>query len=145
MDILMPQLGETVAEGTITVWHKSVGDTVSPGDSLFEIETDKTSMEVPTTVGGVLTAIRVAAGVTVPVGSVVAVLEGAEIPNSRPTQQVAPVASAMAPKRPFDPFHSVRTPERNFGPATMRNGVQVTRSWADHRPTPGRLPERGRR
>ena len=49
MDILMPQLGETVAEGKITVWFKSVGDAVKPGDNLFEIETDKTSMEVPAT------------------------------------------------------------------------------------------------
>lgn len=121
----MPQLGETVAEGTITVWYKSVGDTVSPGDSLFEIETDKTSMEVPTTVAGVLSEIRVAAGQTVPVGSVVAVLADAELTKT-PTQVVAPAAAAAAPKPPFDPFHSVRTPERNFGPATLRNGVKVT-------------------
>ncbi len=45
----MPQLGETVAEGKITKWFKSAGDAVKPGDNLFEIETDKTSMEVPAT------------------------------------------------------------------------------------------------
>ncbi len=49
MDILMPQLGETVAEGKITTWFKSIGDAVKPGDNLFEIETDKVSMEVPAT------------------------------------------------------------------------------------------------
>ena len=49
MDVLMPQLGETVAEGKITKWFKSAGDAVKPGDNLFEIETDKVSMEVPAT------------------------------------------------------------------------------------------------
>ena len=49
MDVLMPQLGETVAEGKITKWFKAAGDAVQPGDNLFEIETDKTSMEVPAT------------------------------------------------------------------------------------------------
>ena len=59
MDVLMPQLGETVAEGKITKWFKSAGDAVKPGDNLFEIETDKISMEVPATTAGVLTEIRV--------------------------------------------------------------------------------------
>jgi pyruvate/2-oxoglutarate dehydrogenase complex dihydrolipoamide acyltransferase (E2) component len=52
MDVLMPQLGETVAEGKITKWFKSAGDAVKPGDNLFEIETDKVSMEVPSTTTG---------------------------------------------------------------------------------------------
>src|ERR1700693_3955625 len=76
MDVLMPQLGETVAEGKITKWFKSAGDAVRPGDNLFEIETDKVSMEVPATAAGVLTEIRVAAGEAAPVGAVVAVLGG---------------------------------------------------------------------
>jgi pyruvate dehydrogenase E2 component (dihydrolipoamide acetyltransferase) len=121
MDILMPQLGETVAEGKITVWYKSVGDTVAAGDNLFEIETDKTSMEVPATTAGVLAEIRVAAGATVPVGSVVAVIADQRVAP-------APAAVAAASKRTFDAFDSVRTPDRNFGPAT-RNGVAVT-PWA---------------
>ena len=58
----MPQLGETVAEGKITKWFKSAGDAVKPGDNLFEIETDKVSMEVPSTTAGVLAEIRVAGG-----------------------------------------------------------------------------------
>ena len=77
MDILMPQLGETVAEGKITTWFKAVGDSVKPGDNLFEIETDKVSMEVPATAAGVVSEIRVAAGEVAPVGAVVAVLGGA--------------------------------------------------------------------
>jgi pyruvate dehydrogenase E2 component (dihydrolipoyllysine-residue acetyltransferase) len=74
MDILMPQLGETVAEGKITVWFKSIGDAVAPGDNLFEIETDKVSMEVPATSAGVIAEIRVAAGEVAPVGAVVALV-----------------------------------------------------------------------
>src|SRR2546423_14045294 len=76
MDVLMPQLGETVAEGKITKWFKSAGDAVKPGDSLFEIETDKVSMEVPATAAGVLAEIRVAAGEVAPVGAIVAVIAG---------------------------------------------------------------------
>jgi pyruvate dehydrogenase E2 component (dihydrolipoamide acetyltransferase) len=49
MDVLMPQLGETVTEGKISKWFKAAGDAVKPGDNLFEIETDKVSMEVPAT------------------------------------------------------------------------------------------------
>ena len=62
MDVLMPQLGETVAEGKITQWFKSTGEAIKPGDNLFEIETDKVSMEVPSTATGVLAEIRVPAG-----------------------------------------------------------------------------------
>jgi pyruvate dehydrogenase E2 component (dihydrolipoamide acetyltransferase) len=76
MDVLMPQLGETVAEGKITKWYKSAGDAVKPGDNLFEIETDKVSMEVPSTSAGVLAEIRVGAGQVAPVGAVVAVIAG---------------------------------------------------------------------
>ena len=71
MDVLMPQLGETVAEGKITKWFKAAGDAVKPGDNLFEIETDKVSMEVPATEAGVLSEIRVPEGEVALVGAVV--------------------------------------------------------------------------
>jgi pyruvate dehydrogenase E2 component (dihydrolipoamide acetyltransferase) len=74
MDVLMPQLGETVAEGKITKWFKQAGEQVKPGDNLFEIETDKVSMEVPSTTTGVLSEIRVGEGTVAPVGAVVAVI-----------------------------------------------------------------------
>ena len=74
MDVLMPQLGETVAEGKITKWFKSAGEAVKPGDNLFEIETDKVSMEVPSTTTGVLSEIRVAGGDVAPVGAVVGII-----------------------------------------------------------------------
>ena len=76
MDVLMPQLGETVAEGKITKWFKAAGDAVKPGDNLFEIETDKTSMEVPATSAGTLTDIRFQVGEIAKVGAVVAVIAG---------------------------------------------------------------------
>ena len=72
----MPQLGETVAEGKITKWFKSAGDAVKPGDNLFEIETDKVSMEVPSITTGTLAEIKVQAGETALVGAVVAVIAG---------------------------------------------------------------------
>ena len=72
----MPQLGETVAEGTISKWFVSAGDSVKPGDNLFEIETDKVSMEVPAIAAGTIAAIHVQAGEVAPVGAVVAVIQG---------------------------------------------------------------------
>jgi pyruvate dehydrogenase E2 component (dihydrolipoamide acetyltransferase) len=139
MDILMPQLGETVAEGKVTKWFKAAGDAVKPGDNLFEIETDKTSMEVPATSAGVLTEIRVREGDVVPVGAVVAIISGAGTaetgptparvtPSTAPAPATAPVASRAAPQQAvkLDPFHEVRTPERNFGPAKLPGGTRVT-------------------
>ena len=76
MDVLMPQLGETVAEGKISKWFVAAGDAVKPGDNLFEIETDKVSMEVPAIAAGTLAAIHVQAGEVAPVGAVVAIIQG---------------------------------------------------------------------
>src|SRR5271170_1922600 len=98
MDILMPQLGETVAEGKITKWFKSAGEAVKPGDNLFEIETDKVSMEVPSITAGVLSEIRVPAGEVAPVGAIVAVIaDGAGATASQPAASAPPKAPA-APK-----------------------------------------------
>src|SRR4029079_9881859 len=87
MDVLMPQLGKTVAEGKITQWFKAAGDKVAPGDNLFEIETDKVSMEVPSTTTGVLAEIRVPQGAVAPVGA-----DGAGTPDASATQATAPPA-----------------------------------------------------
>jgi pyruvate dehydrogenase E2 component (dihydrolipoamide acetyltransferase) len=144
MDVLMPQLGETVAEGKITQWFKAAGDDIKPGDNLFEIETDKVSMEVPATAAGVLAEIRVPAGRVAPVGAVVAVIAdgaGAAAPKaaasaaapsaSQPVIAVrAAAAGNVAPPsaRPIelDPFFEVRTPARNYGPARLAGGRSVT-------------------
>src|SRR3984885_6365454 len=95
MEVLMPQLGETVTEGKITTWFKAVGDAVAAGDNLFEIETDKVSMEVPATAAGVLEEIRVAAGAVAPVGAVVAVLGGAAAGARAATPAIATPAAAQ--------------------------------------------------
>lgn len=154
MDVLMPQLGETVAEGKITKWFKSAGEPVKPGDNLFEIETDKVSMEVPSTTAGVLAEIRVLEGDIAPVGAVVAVI--ADQAGAVPPKLAASAATATAPAKPavlavpaarqtppaaaapaapaqrdagpvkLDPFFEVRTPARNFGPAQLPGGIAVT-------------------
>ena len=72
-DITMPQLGETVTEGTITKWFKAVGDTVAEDEPLFEVSTDKVDSEVPSPMAGTLTEIQVPEGETVDVGVVLAV------------------------------------------------------------------------
>ena len=111
MDVLMPQLGETVAEGKITKWFKSAGDAVKPGDNLFEIETDKVSMEVPSTTTGTLAEIRVGVGEVAPVGAVVAVIagDGAAVrdapasPPPLPTGERVGVRGTSSPDRPVTP------------------------------------------
>ena len=95
-DITLPQLGETVTEGTITRWFKKVGDTVSADEPLFEVSTDKVDTEVPSPISGTLTEIRVAEGDTVPVGTVIAVV-GAAGAAPAPTSAPAPVAAAPVP------------------------------------------------
>ncbi len=77
MDVIMPQLGETVTEGTVSNWYKKVGDTVRADEPLFEVETDKVTTEIPSIASGVLKAILVEPGATVPVGTVLAVIETA--------------------------------------------------------------------
>ena len=104
-DITLPQLGETVTEGTITKWFKKVGDTVAADEPLFEVSTDKVDTEVPSPISGTLTEIRVAEGDTVPVGTVIAVVgvSGAApapapvVAAPAPTPAPAPVVAAPAP------------------------------------------------
>ena len=78
MDVTMPQLGETVTEGTITRWLKRVGDHVDADEPLFEVSTDKVDSEVPAPAGGTVTEILVAEGETVEVGTRLAVVGDAD-------------------------------------------------------------------
>src|SRR5581483_141222 len=96
MDVLMPQLGETVAEGKIVKWFKQPGDAIKPGDNLFEIETDKTSMEVPATSAGTLTDVRFQVGETAKVGAVVAVIAGEGGATQTPAQAHGNAGNAPA-------------------------------------------------
>jgi pyruvate dehydrogenase E2 component (dihydrolipoamide acetyltransferase) len=100
MDVIMPQLGETVAEGTVTKWYKKVGDVVAADDVLFDVETDKVSTEVPAQANGVLAEILVAEGATVKVGVKLAVIQekgGAVAAPSASPAKDAPTATAAMP------------------------------------------------
>ena len=100
MDIVMPQLGETVTEGTVTVWHKKVGDPVKADEILFEVSTDKVETEVPAPTDGVLAEISVEEGVTVDVGVTLGVIAeaggAAEAPAERPAPKPKPKTKAEA-------------------------------------------------
>ena len=97
-EITLPQLGETVTEGTITKWFKKVGDSVALDEPLFEVSTDKVDTEVPSPISGVLTEIRVAEGDTVPVGTVIAVVgDASAAPAPAPAASAAVVTAAPAP------------------------------------------------
>jgi 2-oxoglutarate dehydrogenase E2 component (dihydrolipoamide succinyltransferase) len=73
-DVIMPQMGESIAEGTVTKWYKKVGDRVERDEPLFEISTDKVDTEIPSPASGILSEIRVGEGQTVPINTVVAVI-----------------------------------------------------------------------
>src|SRR5512134_2578 len=92
-NVVMPQMGESIAEGTIVRWIKKVGDEVDRDEPLFEISTDKVDAEIPSPVAGRLAEIRVKEGETVPVESVVAVIaqEGEQVAAAVP-EPPAPVA-----------------------------------------------------
>jgi len=145
----MPQLGETVAEGTISKWFVKAGDTVKPGDNLFEIETDKVSMEVPAIAAGTIAAIHVQPGEVAPVGAVVAVIQGSggAVSTERPQASLMPAKAGIQSQDkkeldsrlrgnerveasraaiPMEPFREVRSPARNYGPARLPGGRVIT-------------------
>jgi 2-oxoglutarate dehydrogenase E2 component (dihydrolipoamide succinyltransferase) len=103
-NVVMPQMGESIAEGTIVRWIKKVGDQVDRDEPLFEISTDKVDAEIPAPAAGVLTDIKVKEGETVPVNSVVAVIGGAgeatsaEAPAQEPAESSMPQAAAGQPE-----------------------------------------------
>jgi pyruvate/2-oxoglutarate dehydrogenase complex dihydrolipoamide acyltransferase (E2) component len=119
--VIMPQLGETVAEGKILTWLKSVGDDVKPGDKLFEVETDKVTIEVEAIAAGKLSEIRIGNGVTAKVGSVVAVIGGESAVAALPAGTASPATSP-----PMAPFAEVATPLASFGKAASPDGLRFT-------------------
>lgn len=96
-DVILPQLGETVTEGTITQWFKKVGDEVAEDEPLFEVSTDKVDTEVPSPVSGTLMEIRVEEGETVDVGTVIAVVGDSSDAAPAPAPEPAPAAPAPEP------------------------------------------------
>jgi pyruvate dehydrogenase E2 component (dihydrolipoamide acetyltransferase) len=106
-DVVMPQMGESITEGTITKWLKKVGDSVQRDEPIFEISTDKVDAEIPSPVAGILTEIKVAEGATVQVNTIVAVIGGnigapavkpaAATPAPASTAATTPAATTPAP------------------------------------------------
>ena len=128
MDILMPQLGETVDEGTIAAWHKKVGDEVEKGEMLLDVETDKVATEIPAPISGVLRSIDVPEGETVDVGTVLAVIagEGEVIEDAAPVSSPEPEAAAHETAAPETATVArgggmpVRTTGERLSPAVRR-------------------------
>ncbi|HEX6421812.1 MAG TPA: dihydrolipoamide acetyltransferase family protein [Acidimicrobiales bacterium] len=159
-EIQMPQLGETVTEGTITKWFKQVGDAVAEDEPLFEVSTDKVDSEVPSPVGGTLTEILVPEGDTVDVGTVLArVGDAGEAPPAEqapaeeaPAEAPAPAEQAPAEEAPAEqapaseappaqpaPAPAAEAPPAPETPATAAEGPSLpgTPAPAAQQPAPG--------
>ena len=130
-DVVMPQMGESIAEGTITKWLKNVGDHVDRDEPLFEISTDKVDAEIPSPAAGTLTEIKYKEGETVEVNTVVAVLDGEgakpseeaaatpepETPPPTPAPEPEPVeTSPAAPPAPVEPPKPAEPPAKPAPP-----------------------------
>ena len=102
-DVIMPQMGESIFEGTISKWLKRTGETVEKDEPLFEISTDKVDAEIPSPVSGVLSEIRFPEGATVQVNTVVAVIGGAGEAAAAPEKEPAREAAAPKPAAPSAP------------------------------------------
>ena len=114
-EVVMPQMGESIAEGTITKWLVGVGEKVERDQPLFEISTDKVDAEIPSPAAGILLAIHNAAGETVPVNKVVGLIGAAG-----ETAGAAPAASAPAPQPASAPMAAP-------APAAVAPAVTVAR------------------
>jgi len=146
-DVVMPQMGESIFEGTITKWLKKPGDKVERDEPLFEISTDKVDAEIPSPSAGVLKEIKVNEGQTVPIQTVVAVIDGAGsaaaalTPAPAPGKPAAPAAVPPAPPpsaRPAAPASAAAAPAQAT-PSQQRSGGErihssplVRRMAAEH-------------
>jgi len=129
IDVIMPQMGESIAEGTLSKWLKKVGDAVKRDEPIFEISTDKVDAEIPAPSAGVLAEIKVTEGQTVPIQTVVAVLEteakagvGGQVSGVRepPAQAPAPAATerSVSSPAPWKPEPGAETPAPGTRPPT---------------------------
>src|SRR5580704_2193492 len=135
-DVVMPQMGESIFEGTITKWLKKPGDKVERDEPLFEISTDKVDAEIPSPSAGVLKEIKVNEGQTVPIQTVVAVIDGAGS---------APAAAAPAPapaKAPATQAAAAPAPPPTARPAAPPPAAAPTQTAPQAVPAPQRSGER---
>src|ERR1700688_4079436 len=103
VDIVMPQMGESIFEGTITKWLKKPGDKVERDEPLFEISTDKVDAEIPAPAAGVLKEIKVTEGQTVPIQTIVAVIDAAGAATAAAPPAPAKSEAPKAPPAPAKP------------------------------------------
>jgi 2-oxoglutarate dehydrogenase E2 component (dihydrolipoamide succinyltransferase) len=109
-EVLMPQMGESITEGTITKWLKKVGDSVQRDEPIFEISTDKVDAEIPSPAAGTLTEIKVPEGSTVTINTVVAVIGGGAGKAAAAPAKAAPAAAPAQPVVPGDPKPAAAAP-----------------------------------
>ena len=157
-EVVMPQMGESIAEGTITKWLKSVGEHVDRDEPLFEISTDKVDAEIPSPAAGTLTEVRFKEGETVEVNTVVAVLDGAggepqpkpEAASAKeePTEQAEPEAEVVAaepapaepaeaeaaPAEPAEAEPAPAEPAKAEAPATIERPKPVITTEPERKP-----------
>jgi 2-oxoglutarate dehydrogenase E2 component (dihydrolipoamide succinyltransferase) len=138
----MPQMGESIAEGTIVRWIKKVGDTVERDEPLFEISTDKVDAEIPSPAAGVVSEIRAKEGDTVPVNTVVAVIgaPGASVAPEKPASPAPQKAEALPPPAPPA---AVRRTETAAEAVRHRSSPLVRRIAKEHNVDISRIPGTG--
>ena len=141
-EITLPQLGETVTEGTITRWFKAVGDTVAADEPLFEVSTDKVDTEVPSPIAGTLIEIRVPEGETVPVGAVIAVV-GDAAGAPAPAPAAAPAVSADGGAAGSGALPAVERPVPPAPPAEPAPSAPAPVPAAPPAPAPAAAPAGG--
>ena len=135
-DVIMPQMGESIFEGTITKWLKKPGDKIERDEPLFEISTDKVDAEIPSPAAGVLKEIKVNEGQTVPINTVVAVIEASRRRNGRVFVRARSAAPAKADASKQAPATG-RAERRNHTSAPLavietrsgRTGASHSRHW----------------
>ena len=130
VEVIMPQMGESIFEGTITKWLKKPGDAIDRDEPLFEISTDKVDAEIPSPAAGVLKEIRVEEGKTVPIQTVVALIEasggaaGAQAAKSAPARPTEAPAKPAPPEKAQSPLPSV---SKSSAPAAEQSRVEASR------------------
>ena len=132
IDVVMPQMGESIFEGTITKWLKKVGDTVAQDEPLFEISTDKVDAEIPSPTAGTLTEIKIAEGATVQINTVVAVIGGAAGASAAPVASPAPAAKAEAPQAAAAPTEASPDAEETVSVDGVRSSPLVRKIAKDN-------------
>ena len=121
VDVLLPRMGESIQEGTITKWHKKVGERIEREEVLFEVSTDKVDTEVPSPASGVVTKILADVNQTVAVDSVVAVIDTAASAGASAPAPAAEKPAAPAPQPQAAPQPSAPTPAPQAFSATSRS------------------------